>query len=359
MCVCAFVASVVYFWQFAVACLHFPEVDASGDHENTAALPSGGSLVIYYMYPCGIAVLCTCMVISGPDSAAGTTSTIRHLDTMTTMTLGQSQECLMDEEDYEKHSCQKGPVITLDKVCAAYYFAMQFDEELPSGCELEIEMPGSDAFLQWLDRTWATDPSTSAVQEDLVWQAFPSNLNPYERQHVLACIAAVNSTWQAVRVYTDVETKTRRLRASINAQVNGMIQRFEEARDSGMINESSLQKKILAAERWRRSKTTEILQHLHEKEEDAMASVLQAAPLLTQLWSTYRSKLEQALSKAATGSQCEPEQHDDMEPASFEEDLEEELLVLELEDTLKEDVRGWVAENPTEPVKDSSAANKI
>ena len=296
-----------------------------------------------------------CMVSSGPDSAAG--SSMRHLDTMTTMTMGQSQECLMEEDSqYDDGSCEKGTVITLDKVCAHFYFAMEFDEDLPTGCDLEIQLPGAEAFLQWLGRTWVTDVSTDTVQEELVWQAFPGTLNPYERQHVLACIGAVNSAWQAVKIYTDLRVKTGRLRVCINAQVSGAIERFQEAKDNGMISESSLQKRVLAAERWRRSKTTEILQHLHEKEEDAMAGVLQAAPLLSQLWCTYRNKLDEVLSRGATGSQIEPEHDEDcnIERAeTFEDDVEDELLVLELEDTLKENVQGFL-DLPQEPLQDSA-----
>ena len=297
------------------------------------------------------------MVSSGPDSAANTGS-LRHLDTMTTLTLGQSMQMLEEDADEDNTACEMpGQRITMDKVCAHFYFSMQFDEDLPTGCQLEIQVPGSDAFLQWLDRAWAPEPDSFTISQELVWKAFPSSLNPYERQHVLSCIASVNKAWQAVQVYTDLGTKTRRLRLSINEQVNGMIQRFQEAKEEGMINESSLQKKILTAERWRRSKTTEILQHLHEKEEDAMAAVLEASPLLTQLFDTYRSKMQAVMENAGTDSQLDPDREDDkLAPgASFEEDMDEELLVLELEDAVQEDVRGLLLEKPTQPVKDCAA----
>ena len=152
------------------------------------------------------------------------------------------------------------------------------------------------------------------------------------------CFKAVTKAWLAVKDFTDLEHKTIRLRKSVNIQVDAMVQRFEEERAAGNINETSFQKRVLAAERWRRSKVSELMLHAQDKEEDAMTAVLEAAPHLEKLWHTVRAK-EKQLASLGSGSQlpaAEPEEeaNDGHYPSELQLRDDMELLTLELEDTL-------------------------
>ena len=251
---------------------------------------------------------------------------------MTTLAWAASQANLADIDLDAIMTSPPKPTITMVDVIVYGYFDMlpQNLDVFPSKDEVEHLLPGAKRLQEWVCATFAPDAAGNVSHHMGLQQHEKDGVNPYMLQ---PAVTAVNSARALVTDWVTLEKKYDRLTSLLEIQVDSMIAKLEEHKQTGMCSEAKLEKSKLAAQQWKADKLKDLSLDIDEKKQAAMIAVEAAAREMLQLWLRVREKVDEAFRRSCAATQLQDtlndsqlDGHGDVDMDDLAESFENEMI---------------------------------
>ena len=138
------------------------------------------------------------------------------------------------------------------------YFEMQAQDLCDPFDETDMDELPEDAeekLVDWMQDVWAV--TATSTPESII--ARKLGLNPYEHEYIVKpTMAKVINAWDCLRAYKELEEKTDKMRCDVFQHVERNIAEQKASLKNKRMSQAILDKRIQAADHWRKQKSLEL-----------------------------------------------------------------------------------------------------
>ncbi|CAE7323204.1 unnamed protein product, partial [Symbiodinium sp. CCMP2456] len=223
---------------------------------------------------------------------------LRHLDTMTTVTLGHASSGGL-EQALDEIMEEEIPTLTLrDAVVHGYFNMGGLDDRVmwPASLpEVDALVPGSQKLIEFMLRFFTRD-ANGMVSGGSVCEIYSAaGVNPYMLQPV---VSAINYAWAAITDLLDLDSKTMTMMSSARSQVEDMKAKMDKSCWSN-------------CDTWLEEKLKDMKEHVEKKVKDAEVAMQESITEVLRLWiivdledTIQKARASAAANEAGTAIDC-------------------------------------------------------
>ena len=196
---------------------------------------------------------------------------------------GISNRSLDSEDD------QDAPKLSPTDVLLHEYFHLPCaDSEWPGIVEVERQLPGAGALMQFVRSCFPRNSEGLVGYEAAMRNYGHDGVNPYMLQ---GAVNAINLAWAAVADYRALEVKSMTMQDTIHSQAQQMLSRLQQQAREGLISPAAYEKRSQAVHSWKCSKLADVSQQLGmpDREQGTYGAMLDAVPEILRTWIVVRN----------------------------------------------------------------------